>query len=93
MANMKDAAAPKSAPSVQAGTCSATAAPGGESPEQVSARADRVVKRARAIQGNVLLFTSGHFIRVLACPVAGDPAHSQQQIFHVEYGEPQRPGL
>ena len=39
--------------------------PGGESPEQVSARADRVVKRVRAIQGDVLLFTSGHFIRVL----------------------------
>src|ERR1700746_4047926 len=41
--------------------------PGGESPQQVSARADRVINRVRAIQGNVLLFTSGHFIRVLAC--------------------------
>jgi len=40
--------------------------PGGESPVQVSARADRVVTRVRAIQGDVLLFTSGHFIRVLA---------------------------
>jgi probable phosphoglycerate mutase len=40
--------------------------PGGERPDQVSARADRVVKRVRAVQGNVLLFTSGHFIRVLA---------------------------
>jgi broad specificity phosphatase PhoE len=39
--------------------------PGGETPEHVSARADRVVKRGRAIQGNVLLFTSGHFMRVL----------------------------
>jgi probable phosphoglycerate mutase len=35
-------------------------------PHQVAARADRVVNRVRAIQGNVLLFTSGHFIRVLA---------------------------
>jgi broad specificity phosphatase PhoE len=41
--------------------------PGGESPQQVAARADRVVSRVRAVQGNVLLFTSGHFIRVLAC--------------------------
>jgi len=41
-------------------------APGGEMPAQVSARADRVVDRVRAIPGEVLLFTSGHFIRVLA---------------------------
>ena len=41
-------------------------APGGESPCQVMARADNVWKRVREIKGNVLLFTSGHFIRVLA---------------------------
>ena len=40
--------------------------PGGESPQQVSVRADRVVKRVRAVSGNVLVFTSGHFMRVLA---------------------------
>jgi probable phosphoglycerate mutase len=40
--------------------------PGGETPAEVSARADRVVSRVRAIQEDVLLFTSGHFIRVLA---------------------------
>ena len=40
--------------------------PGGETPQQVSARARRVVSRVRAIPGDVLLFTSGHFIRVLA---------------------------
>jgi broad specificity phosphatase PhoE len=40
--------------------------PGGESPKQVSERADRVVRRLRAIPGNVLIFTSGHFMRVLA---------------------------
>jgi probable phosphoglycerate mutase len=39
---------------------------GGESPEQVGVRADHVVSRVRAIQGNVLLFSSGHFLRVLA---------------------------
>jgi broad specificity phosphatase PhoE len=40
--------------------------PGGESPAQIGERADRVVQRVRAIPGNVLLFSSGHFIRVLA---------------------------
>ena len=40
--------------------------PGGESPAQAAARADRVVSRIRAVLGNVLLFSSGHFIRVLA---------------------------
>jgi len=40
--------------------------PGGESPAQAAARADRVVNRVRAVPGDVLLFSSGHFIRVLA---------------------------
>ena len=40
--------------------------PGGESPAQVGERADHVVQRVRAVSGNVLLFSSGHFIRVLA---------------------------
>jgi probable phosphoglycerate mutase len=40
--------------------------PGGESPLEVGGRADRVVKRVRAVPGNVLIFTSGHFMRVLA---------------------------
>jgi len=39
--------------------------PGGESPAQVGERADRVIGRARAIAGDVLLFSSGHFLRVL----------------------------
>jgi broad specificity phosphatase PhoE len=40
--------------------------PGGETPEQIGARADLVVNRVRRVQGNVLLFSSGHFLRVLA---------------------------
>lgn len=40
--------------------------PGGETLAQVGARADRVLHRVRGVQGDVLLFSSGHFIRVLA---------------------------
>ena len=40
--------------------------PGGESPGQIGARTDRVVGRVRAIKGDVLVFSSGHFLRVLA---------------------------
>ncbi len=40
--------------------------PGGESPVQVARRADRVVQRVRAVPGDVLLFSSGHFLRMLA---------------------------
>src|SRR5437660_1418984 len=40
--------------------------PGGESPQQVAARADRMVNRVRAASGDVLLFSSGHFLRMLA---------------------------
>ena len=39
--------------------------PGGESPDQIGARADRVIARLRAVEGDVLLFSSGHFLRVL----------------------------
>ncbi len=40
--------------------------PGGETPDQIGARADRVVNKVRGFQGDVLLFSSGHFLRVLA---------------------------
>jgi broad specificity phosphatase PhoE len=40
--------------------------PGGESPEQVAARADSMVDRVRMLGTHVLLFSSGHFLRVLA---------------------------
>jgi len=39
--------------------------PGGESVQQVTSRADRVVNRIRSVNADVLLFSSGHFIRVL----------------------------
>jgi broad specificity phosphatase PhoE len=40
--------------------------PGGESPEQVGARADSMLSRVRTAGADVLLFSSGHFLRVLA---------------------------
>jgi broad specificity phosphatase PhoE len=40
--------------------------PGGESPAEIGARADRVVSRVRAVRGDVLLFSSAHFLRVFA---------------------------
>jgi broad specificity phosphatase PhoE len=49
--------------------------PGGEAPGQVGARADSVIDRVRAIEGNLLLFSSGHFLRVLAARWLGlEPA-------------------
>jgi probable phosphoglycerate mutase len=55
--------------------------PGGESPRKVAARADRVVNRVRAVQGDVLLFSSGHFIRVLAARWIGiQPAVSARSF-------------
>jgi broad specificity phosphatase PhoE len=40
--------------------------PGGESFDKIGARADRVVKRVRSVDGVVLLFSSAHFLRILA---------------------------
>jgi len=45
--------------------------PGGESVDQIAARADRVVGRLRAVKGAVLVFSSGHFLRVLAARCLG----------------------
>lgn len=47
--------------------------PGGESPQQIGVRADRVVARLRACPGQVLLFSSGHFLRSLAARWLGQP--------------------
>jgi broad specificity phosphatase PhoE len=45
--------------------------PGGESPQDVAVRADRVVELVRSVSGNVLLFSSGHFLRMLAARWTG----------------------
>ena len=49
--------------------------PGGETPGQVGARADRILQQLRSIRGDVLLFSSGHFLRVFAARWLGlEPA-------------------
>jgi len=45
--------------------------PGGETPAEVGARAERVLDRVRAVNGNVLIFSSGHFLRVLSARFLG----------------------
>ncbi|HET6815824.1 MAG TPA: histidine phosphatase family protein [Mycobacteriales bacterium] len=45
--------------------------PGGESVADVGARADRVVARLRAVEGDVAVFAHGHFLRVLGARWCG----------------------
>jgi len=40
--------------------------PGGESPEQVESRIDRVIDKVRATDGHVALFSHGHLLRAFA---------------------------
>ncbi len=55
--------------------------PGGEPPTHVRERADRVVRRLRAEPGDLLVFSSGHFLRVLAARwIDGDPARSGREF-------------
>jgi broad specificity phosphatase PhoE len=50
--------------------------PGGESLEQVAARAQRVIARARAVGGDAIAFAHGHILRVLAALwIEAPPAH------------------
>ena len=45
--------------------------PGGESADDVGARADRVIARLRTIDGDVVVFAHGHFLRVLGARWCG----------------------
>ncbi len=47
--------------------------PGGETASDVGRRADRVVERALAAGGDVLVFSHGHFLRVLGARWVGLP--------------------
>jgi probable phosphoglycerate mutase len=54
--------------------------PGGETPEQVAARADRVIARVRAASGDVALFAHGHIFRVLVARWIGLSASAGQHF-------------
>jgi len=47
--------------------------PGGEMPDQVAARVDRVIGRALEVEGDVALFSHGHLLRTLAARWIGLP--------------------
>jgi broad specificity phosphatase PhoE len=54
--------------------------PGGESPVQVSERADRLFARVRTLEGNVALFSHGHFGRVLGARWIGLEIRQAQHL-------------
>ena len=54
--------------------------PGGETPEQIGARVDRVIARVRTAYGDVALFAHGHVLRVLVARWIGLPAGSGQHF-------------
>jgi broad specificity phosphatase PhoE len=49
--------------------------PNGETIDQISLRADRVVAMLHSIDGNVAIFSHGHFLRVLVSRWVGLPAN------------------
>ncbi len=57
--------------------------PDGETPGDVAARADRLIARIRAIGGDVLAFSSGHIIRMIAARWFGLPP-AMGRIFFCE---------
>jgi broad specificity phosphatase PhoE len=54
--------------------------PNGEVPEQISARAERLIQRLELLEGNVALFSHGHFSRVLAARWLGMPLIGGQRL-------------
>ena len=54
--------------------------PGGETPAEVGARVDRVIARARAVDGDIALFAHGHVLRVLVARWLGLPPGAGQHF-------------
>jgi probable phosphoglycerate mutase len=54
--------------------------PGGEAPQQIGDRVDRVIARLRAADGDVALFAHGHVLRVLVARWIGLPPGSGQHF-------------
>jgi probable phosphoglycerate mutase len=55
--------------------------PNGESPSGVAERADRFIEKVRPIYGNVLAFSSGHIIRMIAARWLGLPPSAGRYFF------------
>ncbi|WP_157244309.1 histidine phosphatase family protein [Nonomuraea typhae] len=64
----------------------------GESAAEVGARADRVIARARAAQGEVALVAHGHFLRVLTARWLGLPP-ADGRLFRLDTGTYSRLGF
>jgi broad specificity phosphatase PhoE len=54
--------------------------PHGEMPGEISKRADRLIARLLALEGNIALFSHGHFGRVLAARWIGLPVNEAQRF-------------
>jgi probable phosphoglycerate mutase len=54
--------------------------PGGETPEEIGTRVDRVIDRARRVDGDVALFAHGHVLRVLVARWIGLPPGGGQHF-------------
>jgi probable phosphoglycerate mutase len=54
--------------------------PGGERPEQVGARVDRVIAKVREVEGHAALFAHGHIFRVFAARWLALPAAAGSQF-------------
>ena len=55
--------------------------PGGESPEDVAARADRCIARVQRLEGDIVAFSSGHIIRMIAARWNGMPPAAGRVFF------------
>ena len=55
--------------------------PDGESPEDVAARADRFIARVHLMTGDILAFSSGHIIRMIAARWHGMPPSAGRVFF------------
>jgi len=55
-------------------------ASGGESPEQVSVRVDRVIEKYRARGGRIVLFAHGHILRALGARWIGQPVRLGEHL-------------
>jgi len=58
---------------------------GGESVDQLAARADRVVEKLLGVEGDVLVFSHGHFLRVLTARWLGLSA-AEGRLFALDSG-------